>query len=62
MKGDLAAGYVGETTVEAFLSRVGSEYPWPCVSEGRRQLWLIDDLDEAVAARKEREYDLAEDL
>jgi hypothetical protein len=62
MAADLAAAYVGEKTIEAFLSRVGSEYPWPCVKEGRRQLWLIEDLDEAVAQRKEREYDLAEDL
>ena len=62
MAADLSAGYVGETTVEAFLSRVGSEYPWPRVKEGRRQLWLIDDLDEAVAPRKELNYDLAKDL
>jgi len=62
MAADLAAAYVGEKTVEAFLSRVGSDYPWPRVKEGRHQLWLIDDLDEAVAPRKERNYDLAEDL
>lgn len=49
MAADLAAGYVGEKTVEAFLKRVGTEYPQPRVSEGRRRLWLINDLDAAIA-------------
>ena len=62
MNAALSAGYCGETTVEGFLSRVGIEYPWPRVKQGRRQLWLIDDLDEAIFPRKEREYDAAEDL
>ena len=63
MSAELAAGYCGEATVEAFMKRVGKEYPWPRVCEGRRQLWLRDDLDRAilppelVAVR-----DLAEDL
>ena len=35
----------GEPTVEDFLKRVGEEYLNPRVKEGRRQLWLIDDLD-----------------
>lgn len=48
MPADLAAGYCGEPTVEAFLARVGEEYPQPRVSEGRRQLWLRDDLDAAI--------------
>jgi hypothetical protein len=48
MPSDLAAGYCGEKTVEAFLARVGSEYPHPSVSEGRRQLWLRRDLDQAM--------------
>lgn len=61
MPAALAAGYCGETTVEAFLSRVGKEYPWPRVKEGRRQLWLIDDLDKAIVPAS-REYDAAEDL
>ncbi|MDB5656661.1 MAG: hypothetical protein JWQ94_4274 [Tardiphaga sp.] len=56
MPADLSAGYVGETTVEGFLSRVGSEYPWPRVKQGRRQLWLIDDLDKAIAPKRQ-EYD-----
>lgn len=32
----------------AFLSRVGKEYPQPRVLEGRRRLWLRDDLDAAI--------------
>jgi hypothetical protein len=51
MTADLAAGYCGEPTVEDFLNRVGKEYPNPRVKEGRRQLWLIDDLDNAIAPR-----------
>jgi hypothetical protein len=60
---ELAAGYCGEPTVEAFMKRVGREYPHPRINDGRRKLWLRDDLDQAilpqdlVAAR-----DLAEDL
>lgn len=49
MPADLAAGYVGESSVEGFLKRVGKEYPQPRVREGRRQLWLKDDLDRAIA-------------
>jgi len=46
---ELAAGYCGEPTVEAFLKLVGSEYPQPRVKDERRQLWLRDDLDRAIA-------------
>jgi hypothetical protein len=46
---DLAAGYVGENSVDAFLRRVRSgEYPKPQIAEGRRLLWLRDDLDVAI--------------
>jgi hypothetical protein len=48
MCAQLAAGYCGEPTVEAFIARVGSEYPQPCVVQGRRRLWLRDDLDKAI--------------
>ncbi len=48
MGADLAAGYCGEPTVDAFLKRVGREYPQPRVNEGRRRLWLKDDLDSAI--------------
>jgi hypothetical protein len=61
MSVELAAAYCGEPTVEAFLKRVGSEYPRPRVKEGRRQLWLRDDLDRAIAPDIAL-GDLAEDL
>jgi hypothetical protein len=48
MSAEYAAAYCGETTVEAFLKRVGTEYPYPRVSDGRRRLWLRDDLDAAI--------------
>jgi hypothetical protein len=53
MASELAAGYCGERTVEDLLRRVGKEYPNPRVKEGRRQLWLIDDLDEAITPYQE---------
>lgn len=46
-----AAGYCGEPSVEAFLGRVGREYPQPRVNEGRRRLWLRDDLDRAMGVK-----------
>ena len=45
---ELAAGYCGEPSVEAFIARVGYDYPKPRVCEGRRRLWLRDDLDAAI--------------
>jgi hypothetical protein len=61
MPAAIAAGYCGELTVEAFLKRVGSEYPRPRVCEGRRKLWLKDDLDRAIGPAR-MGGDLAEDL
>jgi hypothetical protein len=61
MPAEIAAGYCGELTVEAFLKRVGSEYPQPRIKEGRRKLWLRDDLDRAIAPDIVP-GDLAEDL
>ena len=61
MPADLAAGYVGETSVEGFLRRVGKDYPQPRVKEGRRQLWLQDDLDRAIAPELHPITDAAED-
>jgi hypothetical protein len=57
----LAAGYCGEAYVEEFKKRVGSDYPLPRVVEGRRELWLRDDLDAAIAPGV-LSNDLAEDL
>ena len=63
MRAELAAGYCGESTVEAFLKRVGSEYPQPRITEGRRRLWLRDDLDQAILPTDlNRVRDVAEDL
>jgi hypothetical protein len=61
MSAGLAAGYCGEVSVCAFLKRVGTEYPLPRVSEGRRRLWLKDDLDAAIAISLVAN-DIAEDL
>lgn len=60
MNAAYAAGYCGEATVEAFLKRVGTEYPKPRVKDGRRVLWLRDDLDMAIAPGTPG--DLADDL
>jgi hypothetical protein len=63
MSAELAAGYCGESTTEAFLKRVGREYPHPRISEGRRRLWLRDDLDQAILPDElRRDADAAEDL
>jgi len=60
---ELAAGYCGEPSVEAFMQRVGSEYPQPRVNDGRRKLWLRDDLDRAILPPELATVrDLAEDL
>jgi hypothetical protein len=63
MNADLAAAYCGETNAASFLKRVGSEYPRPRVSDGRRRLWLKDDLDQAILpAELAAARDVAEDL
>jgi hypothetical protein len=63
MPAELAAAYCGEYSVEAFMRRVGREYPQPRVKEGRRQLWLRDDLDQAILPpNMAGPRDLAEDL
>jgi hypothetical protein len=58
----LAAAYCGEPSVEAFISRVGNEYPQARVNEGRRRLWLRDDLDKAILPPDLADRDAAEDL
>lgn len=63
MAAALAAGYCGEPTIQAFIARVGREYPQPRVLEGRRRLWLRDDLDQAILPKElRRAADAAEDL
>jgi hypothetical protein len=62
LSAELAAAYCGETSVEAFLRRVGKDYPQPRVHEGRRRLWLRDDLDQAIVPQDIADRDVAEDL
>jgi hypothetical protein len=63
MSADLAAAYCGEDTVEAFIKRVGDEYPHPRVVDGRRKLWLRDDLDQSILPPELAGVrDVAEDL
>ena len=63
MCAEMAAGYCGEPSVKAFISRVGTEYPQPRVNDGRRRLWLRDDLDQAILPEELRhDRDVAEDL
>ena len=60
---ELAATYCGEVSTDAFLKRVGKEYPRPRIVDGRRQLWLRDDLDQAILPDGlRRDRDVAEDL
>ena len=45
------------------MKRVGIEYPQPRVNDGRRKLWLRDDLDQAILPPELTAVrDLAEDL
>jgi hypothetical protein len=63
MSAELAAAYCGEGSVRDFMKRVGTEYPEARVKEGRRQLWLRDDLDRAILPPDlTTPRDLAEDL
>jgi hypothetical protein len=63
MCAELAAAYCGESSIDAFIKRVGSEYPQPRVCEGRRRLWLKDDLDAAILPPEfTRAADVAADL
>jgi hypothetical protein len=62
MCAELAAAYCGEPSVDAFIGRVGKEYPHPRINEGRRRLWLRDDLDRAILPPDLADRDVAEDL
>ena len=59
MSAELSAIYVGEPTTNAFLKRVGAEYPAPRIIDGSRRLWLKDDLDKAILPA---EFAAADDL
>ena len=63
MTPEVAAAYCGERSVESFLARVGKEYPRPRIDQGRRKLWLRDDLDTAILPPDLRSVaDVLEDL
>jgi hypothetical protein len=64
MSAELAAGYCGEPSVEAFMKRWRRVlYPAPCINEGRRKLWLKDDLDRIIVSdASEVVPDVAADL
>jgi hypothetical protein len=63
MTAELAAAYCGESDVVSFIKRVGTEYPPPRVRNGRRRLWLRDDLDKAILPPELAPVrDVAEDL
>jgi hypothetical protein len=63
MSAAVAAGYCGEDSVEAFMKRIGTEYPQPRVNDGRRKLWLRDDFDQAILPPELTAVrDLVEDL
>jgi hypothetical protein len=43
---EMAAGYCGERSAEAFLREVrAGTYPAPRVKRGRKQIWWREDLD-----------------
>jgi len=48
MRAATAASYVDEVSVECFRRRVGSHYPAPVTVSGRGEVWLKDDLDQAI--------------
>jgi hypothetical protein len=63
MSADLSAIYCGELSTKAFLKGVGAEYPLPRVNDGKRRLWLKDDLDKAILPSELAGlHDVAEDL
>jgi len=63
MCAELSAIYCGEPSTAAFLKRVGKDYPQPRVNDGRRRLWLRDDLDKAILPPElVVAQDIAEDL
>ena len=63
---EMAAGYCGERSAEAFLRAVRARlYPPPRISSGRKKIWWKEDLDQAIAATApdlETGADVAADL
>jgi hypothetical protein len=48
---EMAAGYCGERSAEAFLRGVREKlYQAPRIKRGRKQVWWKEDLDQAIQA------------
>ena len=64
MSADLAAGYCGEPSVEAFLAKVPKVYPEPTRAPGVLPKWHRRKLDQAIDQRHGLRVDgpLVEDL
>lgn len=63
MPADMAAGYCGERSVEAFLSAVRrGEYPQPRIKQGRRRIWLKEDLDRVIQTSGGGVFETAEEV
>ena len=64
MNAELAAGYCGEPSVEAFLAKVGKVYPEPIRTPGVLPKWHRRKLDQAIDQRHGLRADdsLVEDL
>ena len=51
MRADMAAAYVDEPSVPAFLRKVGHIYPQPVRGRGCPKKWSKEALDQSVASR-----------
>lgn len=52
LRDEYAAAYVGETSVESFLTRVGKDWPQPWMErgtgKGKYRVWRKSDLDRLI--------------
>jgi len=62
MRAATAAAYVDEVSVEAFLRKVGREYPGPVAGKGRSRKWDRDHLDRYPKNERGQGLSLADDL
>ena len=51
MRADMAAAYVDEPSVEAFLKKIGYIYPQPVHGHGMSKKWSKEALDQAISKR-----------
>ena len=51
MTANMAAAYVGEVSVAAFLSKVGTIWPWPVTGPRSRKKWSREALLAAIRSR-----------